>query len=308
MNKCPITYESCEGKYAQNGLKYISRNLTDLKDLNYSAEEQRHEAAKRATKMSIQGVQPKLSAILNIQQSKFEIVDFKGKYIIKPQHYAYPQLPENEDLTMKMASKCGIVTPIHGMVYSKDGSLSYFIKRYDRTGKNNKLHVEDFAQLAGETRDTKYDYSVEKLIKLIDDNCTFPQIEKIKFFKRFLFNFLVGNEDMHLKNYSIISQNDKIELCPAYDFLNTSIVLGKDVEETALTLKGKKKNMTKSILKDYLGLERLKINQTVIDKTLKELLSALPSWFELIDNSFLKQDLKDDYKVLLENRIKLLDL
>lgn len=308
MNKCPITYESCEGKYSQNGLKYISRNLTDLKDLNYSAEEQRHEAAKRATKMSIQGVQPKLSAILNIQQSKFEIVDIKGKYIIKPQHYAYPQLPENEDLTMKMASKCGIVTPIHGMVYSKDGSLSYFIKRYDRTGKNNKLHVEDFAQLAGETRDTKYDYSVEKLIKLIDDNCTFPQIEKIKFFKRFLFNFLVGNEDMHLKNYSIISQNDKIELCPAYDFLNTSIVLGKDVEETALTLKGKKKNMTKSILKDYLGLERLIINQMVIDKTLKELLSALPSWFELIDNSFLKQDLKDDYKVLLENRIKLLDL
>ncbi len=308
MNKCPVTYESCEGKYAQNGLKHISRNLTDLKDLNYSAEEQRHEAAKRATKMSIQGVQPKLSAILNIQQSKFEIVDIKGKYIIKPQHYAYPQLPENEDLTMKMASKCGIVTPIHGMVYSKDGSLSYFIKRYDRTGKNNKLHVEDFAQLAGETRDTKYDYSVEKLIKLIDDNCTFPQIEKIKFFKRFLFNFLVGNEDMHLKNYSIISQNDKIELCPAYDFLNSSIVLGKDVEETALTLKGKKKNMTKSILKDYLGLERLKLNQTVIDKTLKELLSAIPSWFELIDNSFLKQDLKDDYKELLENRIKLLDL
>ena len=308
MNKCPVTYESCEGKYSQNGLKYISRNLTDLKDLNYSAEEQRHEAAKRATKMSIQGVQPKLSAILNIQQSKFEIVDIKGKYIIKPQHYAYPQLPENEDLTMKMASKCGIITPIHGMVYSKDGSLSYFIKRYDRTGKNNKLHVEDFAQLAGETRDTKYDYSVEKLIKLIDDNCTFPQIEKIKFFKRFLFNFLVGNEDMHLKNYSIISQNDKIELCPAYDFLNSSIVLGKDIEETALALKGKKKNMTKSILKDYLGLERLKINQTVIDKTLKELLSAIPSWFELIDNSFLKQDLKDDYKVLLENRIKLLDL
>jgi serine/threonine-protein kinase HipA len=308
MNKCPVTYEYCEGKYSQNGLKYISRNLTDLKDLNYSAEEQRHEAAKRATKMSIQGVQPKLSAILNIQQSKFEIVDIKGKYIIKPQHHAYPQLPENEDLTMKMASKCGIVTPIHGMVYSKDGSLSYFIKRYDRTGKNNKLHVEDFAQLAGEKRETKYDYSVERLIKLIDDHCTFPQIEKIKFHKRFLFNFLVGNEDMHLKNYSIISQNDKIELCPAYDFLNSSIVLGKDAEETALTLKSKKKNMTKNILLDYLGLERLKLNQTVINKTLKELQTAIPLWFELVQNSFLNQYLKDDYKELLEKRIQLLEL
>ena len=308
MNKCPITYETCEGKYSQNGLKYISRNLTDLKDLNYSADEQRHEAAKRATKMSIQGVQPKLSAILNIQQSKFEIVDVKGKYIIKPQHHTYPQLPENEDLTMKMASKCGIITPIHGMVYSKDGTLSYFIKRYDRVGKNSKLHVEDFAQLAGEKRDTKYEYSVEKLIKLIDENCTFPQIEKIKFFKRFLFNFLVGNEDMHLKNYSIISQNDKIELCPAYDFLNSSIVLGKDVEETALTLKGKKKNMTKNILIDYLGLERLKLNQTMIDKTLKEIQSAKTSWSELIHNSFLSQNLKEDYKELFGKRIQLLEL
>ena len=308
MNKCPITYEKCEGRYSQNGLKLISRNLTNLKDLNYSAEELRHEAAKRATKMSIQGVQPKLSALLRIQQSKFEIVDIKGKYIIKPQHHIYPQLPENEDLTMKMASTCGIDTPIHGMVYAKDGTLSYFIKRYDRAGKNSKLHVEDFAQLAGEKRDTKYDYSVEKIIQLIDKNCTFPQIEKMKFFKRFLFNFLVGNEDMHLKNYSIISQNDKIELCPAYDFLNTSIVLGKDVEETALTLKGKKKNLSKIILLDYLGFERLKLNGTVIDNTIEALRNAIPSWIELIDSSFLNQDLKDDYKALLEKRIQLVEL
>ncbi|HOP04665.1 MAG TPA: HipA domain-containing protein [Tenuifilaceae bacterium] len=308
MSKCPITYENCEGKYSKNGLKILSRNLVELKDLNYSADEQRLEAAKRATKMSIQGVQPKLSAILNIKQSKFEIVDIKGKYILKPQHHIYPQLPENEDLTMKMASKCGIDTPIHGMVYSKDGTLTYFIKRYDRVGKNSKLHVEDFAQLAGQMRDTKYNYTIEKLIKLIDDYCTFPQIEKIKFFKRFLFNFLIGNEDMHLKNYSIISQNDKIELCPAYDFLNSSIVLGKDIEETALSIKGKKKSLNKSILIDYLGEERLNLNQTVINKTLKELQNAIPLWFDLINNSFLRKDLIEDYTELLDKRIQLLEL
>jgi len=308
MSKCPITYEESENKYSTNGLKLLSRNLSDLKDIEYSAEEQRHEAAIRATKMSIQGVQPKLSAILNVQQSKLEIVDIKGKYIIKPQHHIYPQLPENEDLTMKLASKCGINTPIHGMVYSKDRTLSYFIKRYDRLGKNDKLHVEDFAQLAEEKRETKYDYSVEKLIMLIDNNCTFPQMEKIKFFKRFLFNFLIGNEDMHLKNYSLITQNDKIELCPAYDFLNSSIVLGKNIEESALTLKGKKKNLTKNILIDYLGLERLNLNSVVINNTLKELKDSISSWFDLINISFLNQDLKNAYKELLENRIKILEL
>ena len=308
MSRCPVTYEESESKYSANGLKLLSRNLSDLKDIEYSAEEQRHEAAIRATKMSIQGVQPKLSAILNIQHSKLEIVDINGKYIIKPQHHIYPQLPENEDLTMKMASICGINTPIHGMIYSKDGTLSYFIKRFDRLGKNYKLPLEDFAQLAEEKRETKYEYSVEKLIKLIDNNCTFPQMEKIKFFKRFLFNFLVGNEDMHLKNYSLITQNDKIELSPAYDFLNTSIVLGKDVEESALTLKGKKKNLTKNILIDYLGSERLSLNSVVINNKLNELRNAISSWYDLINISFLDQNLKDDFKGLLEKRIDVLKL
>ncbi len=308
MSRCPITYEVSESKYSRNGLNLLSRNLSDLNNIEYSAEEQRHEAAVRATKMSVQGVQPKLSAILNVKQSKFKIVDIKGKYIIKPQHHIYPQLPENEDLSMKMASKCGINTPIHGMVYSKDGTLSYFIKRFDRPGRNSKLALEDFAQLAEEKRETKYDYSVERLIKIIENHCTFPQLEKSRFLKRFLFNFLTGNEDMHLKNYSLITQNDIIELSPAYDFLNTSIVLGKDTEESALSLKGKKKNLNRNILIDYLGLKRLNLNTKVIENILADLSNAKSIWFELINISFLSQKLKDDYKELLERRIEILNL
>ena len=308
MSRCPITYEVSESKYSRNGLNLLSRNLIDLNNIEYSAEEQRHEAAVRVTKMSVQGVQPKLSAILNVKQSKFKIVDIKGKYIIKPQHHIYPQLPENEDLSMKMASKCGINTPMHGMVYSKDGTLSYFIKRFDRPGRNSKLALEDFAQLAEEKRETKYDYSVERLIKIIEQYCTFPQLEKSRFLKRFLFNFLTGNEDMHLKNYSLITQNDKIELSPAYDFLNTSIVLGKDTEESALGLKAKKKNLNRNILIDYLALERLNLNTKVIENILADLSNAKSIWFELINISFLSQELKDDYKELLERRIEILNL
>ncbi len=67
-----------------------------------------------------------------------------------------------------MAKLVGIEVPLHGMVYSKDDSLSYFIKRFDRIGRNKKLPVEDFSQLAGLSRDTKYDFTIEKIIKLID--------------------------------------------------------------------------------------------------------------------------------------------
>ena len=104
MNLCPITYSPCgENRYSEGGLKLLASGLKTLKNFEYTAEEQRIEAYNRASKMSIQGVQPKLSAVLNIKDEKFELVDKGGKYILKPQHNLYYQMPENEDLTMRLA-------------------------------------------------------------------------------------------------------------------------------------------------------------------------------------------------------------
>jgi len=306
MNRCPITYNPCKGRYSEQGLRLLSFRLRTLHELEYSAEEQRQEAAKRAGKMSIQGVQPKLSAILYTREDRFQIVDIHGEYIIKPQQDVYPQLPENEDLTMRLAKSCGIEVPLHGMIYAKDGTLTYFIKRFDRLTRGRKLAVEDFAQLAGKKRETKYDYSIEKLIKIIDEVCTFPVLEKSKFFRRFIFNYLTGNEDMHLKNYAVITRNNKVELTPAYDFLNTSIVLGGDIEESALPLKGKKKQFSKEILVDYLGNKRLQLTDKVKEKVLQEIFDASKEWENYIGNSFLNNVLKEAYLKLLHQRKKLL--
>ncbi len=306
MNRCPITYNPCKGIYSEQGLRLLSGRLRTLHELEYSAEEQRQEAAKRVGKMSIQGVQPKLSAILYTREDRFQIVDIHGEYILKPQQDIYPQLPENEDLTMRLAKSCGIEVPLHGMVYAKDGTLTYFIKRFDRLTKGRKLAVEDFAQLAGKKRETKYDYSIEKLIKIIDEVCTFPVLEKSKFFRRFLFNYLTGNEDMHLKNYAVITRNNKVELSPAYDFLNTSIVLGGDIEESALSLKGKKKQFSKEILVDYLGNKRLQLTDKVIKKVLQKIFDVSKEWENSISNSFLNDELKEAYLALLHQRKKLL--
>lgn len=308
MNRCPISYETCEGKYSINGLKSLSPQLAQLNDLPYSASEQRHESAVRAAKMSIQGVQPKLSAVLNTKASRFDVVDIHGKFILKPQHHIYPQLPENEDLTMKMAAAAGIEVPLHGMIYAKDGTLTYFIKRFDRVGRNNKLALEDFAQLAGLSRDTKYQYSIEKLIELVEKHCTFPLIEKAKLFRRILFNYLVGNEDMHMKNYAFIRRNGKIEHAPAYDFLNTTLVLRGNVEESALTLKGKKSNFTGKILVNYLGHDRLALNDKSITLILDALSNAKKGWHQLISISFLTPEFKEKYAELLEQRISRLGI
>ena len=117
MNTCPITYEPCgDKKYSEKGLKLLSRNLTNLEDFPFTQEEQLREAAARASKMSVQGVQPKLSAKLKVKERIFEVVDKGGEYILKPQNIMYPQLPENEDLTMRLAEEIDLEIPLHGLI------------------------------------------------------------------------------------------------------------------------------------------------------------------------------------------------
>ena len=304
MNRCPITYKLTESSYSKAGLKLLSPRLTDLKDLAYTSEEQIREAANRAAKISIQGVQPKLSASLNLKLGLFELVDSGGEFILKPQNPMFQELPENEDLSLKMAKKCGIEVPVHGLIYSKDKKLTYFIKRFDRKGRSKKIAVEDFSQLSGETRETKYNSSMEKVVNIIDEYCTFPAIEKIKLFRRTLFNFLIGNEDMHLKNFSLISRNNKIELAPAYDFLSTTIALNSTQDEIALPLGGKKSNLNMKLFVEYFGDKRLCLNEKTINNVLMSIQEAMSSWYELIKDSFLSTDLKSKYNDLLEERIK----
>jgi serine/threonine-protein kinase HipA len=309
MNRCPVTYEPCgDNLYSEKGLKLLSPGLSRLHPLELTAEEQRKEAFHRSKKMSVQGIQPKLSAVLKIKEGKFEIVDLHGRYLLKPQHHIYPQMPENEDLTMRLAKTTGLDVPVHGMIWGKDHALTYFIKRFDRKGQKDKIPVEDFAQLAGLSRDTKYDYSMEKVVGLINAHCTFPAIEKLKLLKLVLFCFVTGNEDMHLKNFSIINQDGIIELSPCYDLLNTTIELENASGEIALTLKGKKRNLTKQMLTTYFGGERCELNNRVITSAVENIFQVRPVWMKEIARSFLSEEMKEKYIEVVESRFKRLDI
>jgi serine/threonine-protein kinase HipA len=309
MNRCPITYETLPGAsiYSQRGLKLLNRNLLSLAPLEFTAEEQRREAISRAGKMSIQGIQLKLSAVLRITEGRFEVVNQGGQYIFKPQSLDFPELPENEDVSMRMAAAAGIEVPLHGLLCCIDGSFTYFIKRFDRAGRG-KLPVEDFAQLSGESRDTKYDSSMEKIAAIIDQFCTFPALERVKLFERTLFSFLTGNEDMHLKNFSLITRNEKIELTPAYDLLNTTIALKAAKEELALPINGKKSKLTRNDLVNYFARERLQINERLLNDVLDRFVKAMPAWSELLDKSFLSSPAKQKYAAMLADRRRRMQL
>ncbi|MFC1628686.1 HipA domain-containing protein [Gemmatimonadota bacterium] len=308
MNRCLITYDDCEdARYSRKGLNRLSSRLSTLRDFPYSAAEQRREALRRADKISIQGVQPKLSARLSIADDAFTLVDSGGRYILKPQHADYPELPENEDLSMRLAAAVGIETPLHGLLYSVDSSLTYFIRRFDRRSQKDKLATQDFATLSDRDRETKYRFSVERLFDLLN-YCTFPAIETAELFKRLLFNYLIGNEDMHLKNWALITVDGKTTLSPAYDYLSTAVAFRaigtplRDIEESALPLSGKKKKLKRIDWIDYLARERLRMSDQYLERLLEEFNDALPAWRSLIDRSFLSEEQQALYHEIIDIR------
>lgn len=302
MGKCLITYQDCQGDYSKEGLRVLNANLKGISPLQFSQLELRTEALAISDKISIQGVQPKLSARLNIKEGCFDVVEKHGTYIIKVQVPDRPQMPENEDLTMKLAKVIGIEVPLHGLVRDQEGGLNYFIKRFDRYSQKSKYSVEDFAQLSEKSSDTKYDATTESLISVVDNFCTFPAIELLKLYKRIFFSFMVGNEDMHLKNFSLITQKRKTYLSPAYDLINSTLVLSRTKEELALPIMGTKARFKHFHFAQYLGKEKMNLQEKIIERVFTEVYEAKPRWEALINESFLSSALKSKYLEVLNNR------
>ncbi len=305
MNRCPLSYAKLDGQgpYMAAGLRRLSPNLKSLSPLPFSSASLVEEAAARAPKMSIGGVQPKLSAILRVSEGMFDLVDRDGRFILKPESPQYLEVPANEDLTMRLAARAGLDVPAHGLVWTETGDLCYVIRRFDRKGQSRRMHVEDFAQLTGESRETKYESSVERVAAAIERFCTFPRVEHIVLLRMVLVSFLTGNEDMHLKNFSlIVDEAGLVKLTPVYDMVNSTIVLRNPQEESALPLQGKKSRFRRTHFVDYLAGERLNLPSPLVLRVLSELESARPDWLALIEASFLSDEKKEAYREVVRER------
>ncbi len=162
--------------------------------------------------------------------------------------------------------------------------------------------------MAEKNRDTKYDYSMEKLIPLLERYCTFPALEKLKLFRLTLFNFLAGNEDMHLKNFSLIRRGGKVELSPAYDLINTTIAMKNPVEELALPLHGKKNRFKTRDFFEYYAREKMNLTDKSIHQIAAVFQGKFPVWKKMIEISFLSKKMKEAYWLLVNRRREVLSL
>lgn len=251
---------------------------------------------------TVTGVQPKLSLGLSNEidtPARLTIVGLWAEYILKPQTNLYSNLPEIEDLTMHLAEISKIKTVQHSLIKLKSGQIAYITKRIDRNN-GKKLHMEDMCQLTERLTEHKYKGSYEQIAKAIKKYTANPGLDVTDYYELVLFSFLTGNNDMHLKNFSLLKRNLTYDLCPAYDLVASELVMEGDDEDLALNLNGKKKKIKR---KDFeSAMKGAGLEQKVIENIFKKYKKLLPKWSKFIDESFLPDPMKNEYKILIKQK------
>lgn len=260
---------------------------------------------------TVPGVQKKLSLHLFEADDtpRLTLVNYPTGYILKPQVKEYEALPESEHLVMSMAEMAGIITVPHGLI---DGNMgrAYITKRIDRVIKKDsvkKLAMEDFCQLDLRLTDDKYRGSYERCAKLIKKYSSRIGIDMTEFYVRLVFSFIVGNSDMHLKNFSLIETDvasTEYVLSPAYDLLPVNANLPSDTEQFALTMNGKKTNIRK---KDFLIFaDSCDITRQAAEKIIKKLVSMEGKFITACEDSLLPDTLKERLIKIISERVAVL--
>lgn len=278
-------------------LPYTRENLTEL--------------AKQVirSQTTLTGVQAKLSLDINKsgknEADRFTIVGLWGRYILKPQTERFSHLPELEDLTMHLAELSKINVVPHSLIRFKDGELCYITRRIDRTDNGEKLHMEDMCQLSERLTEHKYKGSYEQIAKVIQRFSSVPKLDLINYWEQVVFSWITGNADMHLKNFSLYSKEyGKYLLTPAYDMLSTALVMPDDTEELALTLNAKKRKIKKEDFE--ISMQASGLEKKVIDNVFNKFIKVKDKWFEFIEISFLPNEMKEEFKSLINEKLNVL--
>lgn len=254
--------------------------------------------------ITVPGVQAKLS--MSLIKKTTENPDIRlvvvgalgGNYILKPPSDNYSDMPQNEHVTMRIAEAFNINVVPSSLIRLASGELSYITRRVDRSESGWKIHMLDMFQIT-EAFD-KYKSSMEKVGKALHNYSDNTLLDKICFFELSLFCFLTGNNDMHLKNFSMIKSSSGWVLAPAYDLLNVSIILPEDMEEIALTLEGKRKKLK---IENFINLGKgLDLTDKQIDNTFKRMIKNKPVAISWLERSFLSIEMKNAYKEILDSR------
>lgn len=231
-------------------------------------------------------------------------------YILKPQVAEFEALPEAEQLVMCMADAVGISTVPHALIMG-NGTLAYITQRVDRVFEKDALKMlamEDFCQLDLRLTQDKYKGSYERCAKIIKRYSIRKGLDMTELYLRLVFSFLVGNSDMHLKNFSLIETGEgtgDYVLSPAYDLLPVNVVMPEDKEQLALAMNGKKMNLRRKdflLFADACGIPRVSA-----EKMMAKLVSQKDQLIKMCCESLLPELFMERFIALIEERTKVLE-
>ncbi len=254
--------------------------------------------------VSVPGVQAKLSMSMVNETGESSIRrltvigELGENYIFKPPSKDYPEMPQNEHVTMRIAESFGIKVVPSSLIRLQSGELSYITKRIDRTQEGGKIHMIDMFQITDAF--DKYKSSMEKIGKALDTYSANTLLDKLLFYELTIFSFLTGNNDMHLKNFSMIQTDYGWSLSPAYDLLNVAILNPEDKEELALTIEGKKRKLKHEHFERF-G-EQLGLTQKQVNGVFNRFQMNKEKAISLIDQSFLSEEMKLKYQAVMGER------
>jgi len=253
--------------------------------------------------VSLSGVQRKIALGLSSDSRTLQVAHGANRYILKPQTETFPSLPENEHVTMKLASLVRIDVPSCGLLLLRDGSPAYVVMRFDRLATGRKLRQEDFCQLAEKSPKEKYDGSAELCARVVRNYASEPGVEMWKLYRLLVFNWWVGNGDAHLKNFSLLSGIDgRHRLSPAYDLVATRLVIPED--QLALPVGGKREHLKRA---DWLALaDYCEILPRAAQRVLADIAGASERAESLIERSMLPGAMKADFREMIRARGEIL--
>lgn len=307
FGKCLICYEESDEIYHDECMiKIFGKKINPVVDIDNKTLEK---LAKRQLnkKLTIAGVQKKISLELVEDQGKnlrMTVTDLWGRFIFKPKGEP-PHLPENEHLCLKLAEAANIQTEKGALIPTSSGELGFIAVRFDRSELHKEFHQEDFCQILNKETFKKYNGSLEQVGKILKQYSDFPGDNLYRLYELTIFNFLIGNVDAHLKNISLIYENNegvKTLLSPAYDLISTDLYISDDNEESALAINGKKSKLEKI---DFLVLAKnFGVSEKVHEKIILKFKKLMPTWDAIIDKSFIEEDKKKGFKKLIRKKMK----
>lgn len=322
---CPGTLAPGFDTYSQNCRKRMFSGRSVHHVLSYNAPDVSEADAElfreNRKRLSISGVQEKVSMVLEKNALRLTGESEQGTFILKPiprDVRATDQVPANEHVTMQIARQVfGIETAENALIFFQNGDPAYLTKRFDVLDSGEKRGVEDFAGLAGKTVETagenfKYEYSYEEIAELIRMYVPAYRIELEKFFRLVVFNYVIGNGDAHLKNFSLVEapQGD-YKMSPAYDLLCTRL----HVDDPAMALKDglfKGYYMTPSFEANgfYANDDfrefgrRIGLKPERIHKLLADFETEQSGVEQLVSRSFLSEEKKYEYLHYYRDKVK----